>query len=359
MHRKNSTFFYTIMSIHSRISAINDLGQFFQFFTSNETNEIVEPSKYEFLKEEFRTVLHQAEIKNPWFTQNNLRYCLEIWSKTLALNNLTHWTQNYEVTQSPKNVGIIMAGNIPLVGFHDLIAVLLSGHNAIIKSSSKDDILMGWVLDYLKSTNENLNAGIEKVDKLDHYDAVIATGSNNTARYFDYYFREVPHIIRKNRTSVGVLDGSETEEELLLLAQDIFRYFGLGCRNITKLYLPKGFNTDRLFEAFYNWKEIINHTKYANNYDYNRAIYLMSGEKFLDNNFVILKESSELYSPIGVVNFVFYSDLEIVKKELEKIENQLQCIVGKSFKVDFGETQKPSLTDYADGIDTMGFLARL
>src|SRR5690606_21999914 len=184
--------------------------------------------------------------------------------KILTKENINNWLSNYSYTKIPKKVGIIMAGNIPLVGFHDLISVLLSGHHAMVKTSSKDDVLMDFVINYLTNTDEDLEKSIQKVERLQEADAVIATGSNNTARYFEYYFKEIPHIIRKNRTSVAVINGNESEKDLKNLSEDIFRYFGLGCRNVTKLHLPKDFNTDLLFEAFYDWNPIINHTKYSN-----------------------------------------------------------------------------------------------
>ncbi len=347
------------MPIDSRISAIYDLGQFFYFITENETDKNANLVKFDYLKEDFSAQLKSAAIKNPWFTNENLKFNLEQWGKTLTKENLNNWLSVYSFSENPKNVGIIMAGNIPLVGFHDLISVLLSGHNAMIKASSKDDVLMDFVINYLKNTDEDLNKSIQKVERMQQTDAVIATGSNNTARYFEYYFKEIPHIIRKNRTSVAVLNGNESEEDLKKLSEDIFRYFGLGCRNVTKLYLPEHFNTDLLFEAFYDWNSIINHTKYSNNYDYNRAIYLMEQQGFLDNNFVILKESQELHSPIGVIHYEFYAELDEVKKELKSNEEKIQCVVGNDFEVKLGETQKPRLSDYADGIDTMKFLNAL
>lgn len=346
------------MSIPKRISAIYDLGQFFSFITENEIDKNSNLSKFKYLEEEFNSKLKLAEIHNPWFTQDNLKFCLEQWGKILTKENLENWISNYSVTENPKHVGIIMAGNIPLVGFHDLISVLLSGHNAIVKTSSKDDILMDFVINYLLEFEDSKDS-IQKVERLKNHDAVIATGSNNTARYFEFYFKEIPHIIRKNRTSVAVLNGNESDEDLKKLAEDIFRYFGLGCRNVTKLYLPEGFNTDKIFEAFFDWNQIINHTKYSNNYDYNRAIYLMGNEEFLDNNFVILKNSKELFSPIGVINFEFYNDLNEVKNEFIQNEEKIQCLVGNDFEIPFGDTQKPSLTDYADGVDVMKFLENL
>lgn len=347
------------MPFDSRISAIYDLGQFFSFITENETGKNANLAKFNYLKDDFSSKLKSAEIQNPWFTPENLKFGLAQWGKILTKENLNQWLELYSYSENQKNIGIIMAGNIPLVGFHDLISVLLSGNKALVKTSSKDDVLMDFVLNYLQDFDSDLKNSILKVEKLQNMDAVIATGSNNTARYFEYYFREIPHIIRKNRTSAAVLSGNESEEDLKNLSEDIFRYFGLGCRNVTKLYLPEGFNTDLLFEAFYDWNPIINHTKYSNNYDYNRAIYLMEQQPFLDNNFVILKESKDFHSPIGVIHYEFYKNLDEVKNELKFNEEKIQCVVGNDFEVKFGETQKPLLTDYADGIDTMKFLEGL
>lgn len=353
------------MAIHTRISAFTDLGQLFKYIVQSDLDENNHSSAKDPKTQQLIESLKMAKIHNSWFTPENLSYAVKQWSNVLTQQNLENWLKNYSFAERPKNVGIILAGNIPMVGFHDLLSVLLSGNNAIVKTSSKDKMLMDFIIDFLRNSNEDLEKAITKVDRLEEYDAIIATGSNNTARYFEYYFSKVPHIIRKNRTSVAVLDGKETTEDLKKLAEDIFMYFGLGCRNVTKLYLPKGFNTDLLFESFYEWNSIINHAKYANNYDYNRTVYLMSNENvFLDNNFVILKESKDLHSPIGVVYFEFYEELDKVKADLERQRNSIQCIVGHAFpateiSVSFGETQHPSLTDYADGVDVMDFLENL
>lgn len=346
------------MSVQNRIKSITELGKFFGAITSE---NISENSFSDESINEFRQKMKQSEIQNSWFTDENLKFCLKQWSKILTEENLKNWIKQYKTDNSPKNIGVVMAGNLPLVGLHDLISVILSGHNPIVKTSSKDTVLMSAVIDFLTERNPSLKDVIKKTERLKEQDAVIATGSNNTARYFEYYFKDIPHIIRKNRTSVAVLDGNETKQDLKNLANDIFRYFGLGCRNVTRLYLPENFNTDLLFEAFYDWKEIINHNKYANNYDYNRAVYLMSKDKFLDNNFVILKESDSFHSPIGVVFYSFYKNSDEVKKELTEKSEEIQCVVGNLFmdfknSVDFGQTQMPKLNDYADGVDVMKFL---
>lgn len=347
------------MSKSSRISAIYDLGQFFNFFVQNEIDDFNSTINFNELKPVFEQKIRMAEIHNPWFTLENIQFALKQWANVLTLENLNQWTENHSYAVNPKKIGIIMAGNIPLVGFHDLISVLVSGHSAVVKTSSKDDVLMDFVIDFLQSKDQNLKQDLIKAERLQDHQAVIATGSNNTARYFEYYFKDLPHIIRKNRTSVAVLNGKESIEDLKNLAQDIFSYFGLGCRNVTKLYLPEGYNTDLLFEAFYDWNPIINHTKYANNYDYNRAIYLMEQQAFLDNNFVILKESTDLHSPIGVLHFEFYKDFDGMVQSLENRKEEIQCRVGKDFEIHFGQTQSPKLNDYADGVDVLEFLEKL
>lgn len=340
-------------SVHSRISAVCDLGSFFGKILNDETET-----------PEFHSKLKSAEIQNPWFTPENLNYCLKQWNEVLTRENIENWLKDYKYSDSPKKVGIIMAGNLPLVGLHDLISVILSGHDAIVKTSSKDDVLMSAVIDFLTGNYPELKNSIQKTERLKDLDAVIATGSNNTARYFEYYFKDIPHIIRKNRTGVAVLDGSESKQELNGLADDIFRYFGLGCRNVTKLFLSENYNTDQLFESFFEWKDIINHPKYANNYDYNRAVFLLGKEKFLDNNFVMLKESESFHSPIAVVHYSYYKNQDELKNILNQNSEEIQCIVGHPIKgfenqIGFGQSQKPGLSDYADGVDVMNFLESL
>lgn len=340
-------------SVHSRISAVCDLGSFFGKILNDPTKA-----------SEFHSKLKSAEIHNPWFTPENLNYCLKQWNEVLTRKNIENWLKEYKYSDSPKKVGIIMAGNLPLVGLHDLISVILSGNDAIVKTSSKDDVLMSAVIDFLTENYPELKNSIQKTERLKDHDAVIATGSNNTARYFEYYFKDIPHIIRKNRTGVAVLDGSESKQELNGLADDIFRYFGMGCRNVTKLFLPENYNTDQLFESFFEWKDIINHPKYANNYDYNRAVFLLGKEKFLDNNFVMLKESESFHSPIAVVHYSYYKNQDELKNILDQNSEEIQCIVGHPTagiqnQIGFGQSQKPGLNDYADGVDVMKFLENL
>ncbi len=314
---------------------------------------------------EFKEVVARAEHENGWFTQENILYALSEWGHLLTQENLEDWLLGYNLksVESPKTIGIVMAGNIPLVGFHDFLCVILSGHKVLAKLSSNDKRLLPHLVKFLIDKDSTLEERITFVDgKMEGFDAVIATGSNNTGRYFEYYFGQKPHIIRKNRNSVAILTGKETHEELVALGEDIFRYYGLGCRNVSKIYIPAGYNFEPFFKAMYTYGDIIHQHKYANNYDYNKAVYLMSDFKILDNEFLILKEEEALSSPISVLFYSYYGSEENLHKELDALKDQIQCVVSNQYKdghVGFGETQKPRLNDYADGIDTMEFLLRL
>ncbi|WP_437368482.1 acyl-CoA reductase [Maribacter litoralis] len=309
----------------------------------------------------FKSEAERAQHYNGWFTEDNCMHAFKEWGNALTKKNLEEWLSKYDLSaNSEKVVALILAGNIPLVGFHDLLCVLITGNKALVKLSSNDQKLIPLLIDYIIDVEPTL---IESVtftkEKLDHYDAVIATGSNNTARYFEYYFGKKPNIIRKNRNSVAVLRGNETEEELIALGEDIFRYFGLGCRSVSKIYIPKDYNIDTFYKAMFKHSEIINHNKYANNYDYNKAVYLMSEFKILDNGFLILKEEESFGSPIASLFFEYYTNEDSLKNKLYTNKDNLQCIVASGFSEDeiaFGNTQKPKLNDYADGIDTIEFL---
>jgi len=305
--------------------------------------------------------------QNPWFTESNLEYALTEIANSLSKENLEKWTSMYPTLQNEqeaKRVGVITAGNIPLVGFHDFLSVLISGNKFVGKLSSKDDKLMPAVIKLLFDIEPKFKDYIFiSENKLENFDAVIATGSNNSARYFEYYFGKYPHIIRKNRNSVAVLTGNETDEELQLLPDDIFLYFGLGCRSVSKLFLPDNYDLDNIFRNSLKYKEIINHNKYANNYDYNRAIYLMNLTEFKDNGIMLMKEDINMASPVSVVYFENYSKIDTVKQRLEIEKDSIQCIVTNKDiipnAIPFGESQNPQLWDYADNIDTVEFLLNL
>lgn len=302
----------------------------------------------------------QAKIYNGWFEPSEVRRAFRSWGEALTFENLVEFTSKYSVpvTQS-KIVAIIMAGNIPLVGLHDLICVYLSGHRAKIKMSSEDNKLLPSLLEIWSLFDVELLKLVSiSGPKLGEFDSVIATGSNNTARHFEQYFGAYPNIIRKNRTSVAIINGTETEEELKSLATDVFAYFGLGCRNVTKLYLPREFDLDKVFGGLFHFQDVVNNKKYGNNYDYHKAIFLLEGYDILENGFILLKEDEGLSSPIGTLYYERYDDLDKLREKLKEQEESIQCIVSKK-DIPFGDAQNPRLWDYADGVDTMGFLENL
>lgn len=340
------------------VQAFVKLGEFIQDFCENRNEKATQDL------EQFSAVLRRAEQQNAWFTEENILYCLKHWGNLLTEDSILSWLSNYNLgNQDPKTIGVVMAGNIPLVGFHDFICVLLTGHRIQAKLSSNDTILLPFLADHLVKQHPNLKDEIVFADgQFDHFDAVIATGSNNTSRYFEHYFGKRPNIIRKNRNAVAVLTGNESPEELEALGEDIFRYYGLGCRNVSKIYIPKAYDFDVLFKGLFAHKDIINQHKYANNYDYNKAVYLMSEFNILDNGFIVLKEDTTMASPIASLFYEYYDSLAQLKNHLLKQQEELQCVVSKDVfpnEVAFGQTQQPKLHDYADGVDTIQFLIDL
>jgi hypothetical protein len=308
--------------------------------------------------EELNRIIETHVHHNGWFTENNIRRALFAWSEELTKEKIDQWLERYTWNDNSeaKKVGVICAGNLPLVGLHDVLSVLLSGHTAFVKLSSDDNLLMPALLKILLRLDESVEPQVVFATGLmKDMEAVIATGSNNTSRYFEQYFGHLPHIIRKSRTSVAILNGSESEDELKELGRDVFAYFGLGCRNVSKVYVPEGFQLDRIFNALYDYNAIIHHHKYANNYDYNKAVWLLNNEKLLDNGFLLLKQESSLASPTGSLYYEFYSDEAELRKGLESRAGEIQCIVSHS-DIPFGGSQRPALWDYADGIDTLDFL---
>lgn len=313
-------------------------------------------------EEKFKTLAERARIENQWFTEENLRMAVSGILNFLDEKSLRAWLKRYPPTQrEPKVIALIMAGNIPLVGFHDLLCVLINGDAALIKASSKDTVLMKAITDKLIEIDPGFAARIEYAERLKKFDAVIATGSDNSSRYFEYYFGKYPHVIRRNRTSAALLTGQENELELTQLGSDVFSYFGLGCRNVSKLFVPKGYDFSKLFETWGLYKEIEHHHKYHNNYHYQKSILLVTQTPFLDNGFILLQESERLVSPIAVVYYEYYGDNETLSLKLNAITDKLQCVVGNSVlaTVPCGRAQYPALDDYADSIDVMRFLSDL
>lgn len=310
--------------------------------------------------EEFQTIAMEAASKNPWFTIENVRMAMASISSILELEKLHTWTSLYPEITTPRKVGVVMAGNIPLVGFHDALCVLISGHYLLVKVSSKDSFLPTWLFKKLIDLEPRFQNNIQYVDQLKAFEAVIATGSDNSSRYFEYYFGKYPNIIRKNRTSVALLNGNETADDLANLGKDVFSYFGLGCRNVSKILVPDNYEIRQLFPAWSNYENIIHHHKYCNNYDYQKSIMLVNSIPFLDNGFVMLHESDKLVSPISVVYYSYYNSEESLQEYLKINQDKIQCIVSKKPEhIPFGQAQYPHLHDYADQIDTMEFLGKL
>jgi len=348
------------MDLYTRINAFEALGNYINTIASDYENYL----KNNKVSNEASQLLENAKPHNGWFTSENMLLALRNWSEALSKDNLLRWTSAYQFTDTaPKTVAIIMAGNIPLVGFHDFLSVLISGNKALVKQSSNDAVLLPFLSEFLINYEPEFKNRIQFSDEhLKNFDAVIATGSNNTARHFEYYFGKYPNIIRHNRNSVAILTGNETLEELKNLCNDIFTYFGLGCRNVSKIYVPVNYDFEMFFKACYDWKEIIHNNKYINNYDYNKAVYLMDNLPLLDNEFLILKEDSQLSSPIAVLFYEYYDSLPQLRKHLQTISEDIQCVVSSNLSpgdVHFGETQKPKLWDYADNVDTLAFLLQL
>jgi hypothetical protein len=314
--------------------------------------------------EQLSQIINDERQYNAWFTPESVSRAVNAIGKMLNKNDIETWLAKYRIKHDgqEKKVGLILAGNIPLVGFHDVLCVLVSGNHALIKASSQDARLIKYILNMLIDINDSFASRFSFVERLENFDAVIATGSNNSSRYFDYYFGKVPNIIRKNRNSLALLNGDESSEQLYTLGHDIFDYYGLGCRNVSKLLVPKEYSFNFFFESIEPYNTIIHHHKYNNNYDYNKSIYLVNSDKHFDNGFLLLKEDERIASPLAVLFYEYYSDLPSAQELLNAHDEKIQCVVSnvllqvKSQVVDFGMSQQPALWDYADGVDTMEFL---
>jgi hypothetical protein len=313
----------------------------------------------------FKHAMQQAFIKNPWFDEEMSRKAISAVLPWLSRDALKAWLSAYPVEKvQPKRVGIIMAGNIPAVGFHDLLCVLAAGHHAVVKYATDDAVLIPWMMELLSAVNPAWESRISRTEnKLPEVDAVIATGSNNSFRYFEYYFRNKPSLLRKSRSSAAVLSGTESSEWLQQLGEDIFSYYGMGCRSVSKLFVPDSYDFKPFFEAIFPFSSITANRRYLNNYEYFRAYYLMNLEPLLDNHFLLLKRDDGFASPPAVLFYEEYESIQQVKNKLKTFEEQLQCVVADPAVIDKAlppaSSQKPGLSDYADGVDTMSFLCSL
>lgn len=310
-------------------------------------------------EDDFKLLSVNAQALNPWFTESNVKLAFDGIISYLDKGNLEKWISTYELEDiTSKNIGVVMAGNIPLVGFHDYLSVLISGHSLTAKLSSNDNYLLKSIHKQLVTIEPFFANKVNFVERLENVDAYIATGSDNSARYFEHYFSKKPNIIRKNRTSIAILTGNESSEELTDLSKDIFYYFGLGCRNVTYLLVPEEYKWDNLYESCEHWKDIIHHTKYCNNYEYSKSVLLVKQVPFFDNGFLIIKEAPELNSAISVLNFKKYTSKEEINSFLDENKDNIQCVVGKDY-LPFGSAQNPEVWNYADGVDTLRFLTSI
>lgn len=345
------------MNLKQRTFAFVETGLFIN--RHFDKNQWIEKEKN--LHEGLNHLIDTAFVYNGWFIRPFIEESLKNIALILNENSLNSFVKNIPEPKQTKTIALIMAGNIPMVGFHDLMSVLLCGHKALVKLSSDDNVLIPF---FVKLLDYYAPGFAEKVsyseNRLSNFDAVIATGSNNTSNYFEYYFGKYPHIIRKNRRSAAVLSGKESTKDLNNLGKDIFTFFGLGCRNVSTLLVPEGYKFDSFFEAVYDYKFVIDNKKYSNNYEYNRAIYLMNKDAFLDNNFLLVKPDNNLQSPVAVINYTEYKSDQEAQNYLMDYASQLQCVIGKAEgQVPFGYSQQPVITDFADGVNTLNFLVTL
>lgn len=336
------------MTIQERKEGLLSLGNWFNTISSSELDQLI----------------LMAGNENSWFTPESIRSAFTAWGKVLTLDKIERWINGRELSPATaQRIGLIMAGNIPLVGLHDLLTVLISGNEAHIKYSSQDRALMSAVVSKLIESNPDFRDRIKVIERFNDIDAIIATGSDNSARYFKHYFSKHPHIIRQNRVSVGIIRGDETEEEFAKMGQDAFQYFALGCRNVSKVFVPKGFELPKFIKSLEGYSQILDHHKYRNNYDYNKSIYLVNREPHLDSGFFMMRESHDLVSPISVIYYETYENEAALDLKLSANREKIQCIVSADAwyegSLGFGEAQTPELWDYADGVDTLEFLEGL
>jgi hypothetical protein len=307
------------------------------------------------------TLITRMGHVNGWFTPEECDRMLDNFcTRFFQADALRSWMASYTPAPQPKTIGVVMAGNVPFVGMHDLLCIVMSGHTALVKMSSKDDQFFPWIKETLEGFAPEMAAQIRFADKLENFDAVIATGSNNSARYFEYYFGKYPHIIRKNRTSIAILNGNETDTELYELGKDVFWYYGLGCRNVGKVFIPENYDKQHLFRLWEDYRYVIDNTKYKHNFDYNRALLMLNKTYYLTNDFYMLVDSDQLYSPLSVLFAETYQSAEDLQSKIDAIAENLQCVVSSApGNTPFGKTQLPGLSDYADHVETMQFLMRI
>jgi hypothetical protein len=346
------------MNLEERIESFALLGEFLRnSLNGSQTTNAGNGLDYSLLD----TLIDNQHKMNPWFTPENVRRAITAIAEELTEENLTKWTNSYPQLSkktNPSRIGVIMAGNIPLVGFHDFLSVLITGNRLIAKTSSKDSNFITFIGNTLCSINPAFRDKIEFTEGiLTGFDAVIATGSDNSSRYFEYYFGKYPNIIRKNRNSIAIIKGDESDYEIEEFGSDIFSYFGLGCRNVSKVYLPEDYDFMKLTKHWDNFRGVNTNIKYANNYDFNKAVYLVNKEAFHDTGYLLMKQEKKISSPVSVLYYEYYESQDAVEQQTELLKEKIQCVVGR-YGIPFGKAQSPHLWDYADGIDTVEFLLK-
>ena len=354
------------MNISERIEAFATLGQFLEQFQSTESDQKNHPLNKQFYTD-FTYLINNPHLDNAWFTSAHVRKSIQGICSLLNQEELHKWCSQYQISDcnTNKRIAVVIAGNIPMLGFHDMLCVLISGHQFIGKLSTKNNRLLNFISQLLVEINSEFKDLIsfksERLNGKQDFDVIIATETNNSARYFETYFAKYPHIIRRNRNTVALITGNETKEELKTLGLDVFLYFGLGCRNVSKLYVPENYDVTKILDEWQDYESAMDHNKYANNHDYQRSLYLMNAIKHYDNGFLLMKEDLSISSPIAVLHYEYYKDLEQVNKHLEKNSKNIQSIVSQTGEntIPFGKAQIPQLNDYADHIDTMAFLCQL
>jgi hypothetical protein len=333
------------LKLQERLSILSQLGE---YLTANEA--------------EWQQAKQKSTLNNAWFVPQFIDLAANTISRYfLQIEDLEAWAAAYKIPEKTENqvtVGLTMAGNIPLVGFHDWLTLFVSGQKQLVKPSAKDAVLLKHLIEKMEQWNPAIRDYMRIEERLNGCDAYIATGSNNSSRYFEYYFGRFPHIIRKNRTSAAILTGNETNEELQKLADDILLYFGLGCRNVSKIYVPKGYNFEKFLEAFSHFSWMKDHDKYRNNYDYQLSMLILNNHYYMSNEVLLMVEKEQLFSPISQLHYVFYDEFPKAEDLLQSMGNELQCLCGEG-GYSFGKAQQPLLTDYADGVDTMAFCLQL
>jgi hypothetical protein len=358
------------MNITEKTEAFEKLGIFLEQFEYQAGLKKINTAPWleELNKKFFQSMVSLIEtshINNPWFTENNVRYALGVLGRSLTAEALSSWLSCYgNPTGEPKTVAVVMAGNIPLVGFHDMLCIMISNHRMLAKLSARDNELYKLIAEILCFINNEFASRISLTEgRLEGFDAVIATGSNNTSRYFEYYFGKYPNIIRKNRSSAAVLNGSEDEEDLGGLADDVFRYFGLGCRSVSKIFVPPDYDFEPMLSAFNKYHFLINHNQWANNYEYQKAIHLIDKIPHLDTGFILLREDRTFSSPIAVLSYEIFENQGKALDFINDNKDKLQCVIGDQSLsgsiTPFGRSQEPRLNEYADNVDTLDFLLNI